>query len=82
MCVLEGPPAVDRTLDTLGSYCPIPVIRTAREVEGMEAGQILEILSDDRGVLGDIPNWCLAHGHRYLGRIEDARHYRLYLIKV
>ncbi len=82
MSLLERPPAAHRTLDTLGSYCPIPVIRTARAVGEMQSGQVLELLSDDRGVLGDIPDWCRAHGHEYLGRIEILRHYRLYLRKV
>jgi len=71
-----------RTLDTLGTYCPIPVLRTARILTGMKGGQILELLSDDRGVLTDIPDWCRGHGHEYLGCREEARHYRLYIRKV
>jgi TusA-related sulfurtransferase len=80
--LLDTPPRADQTLDTLGSYCPIPVIRTARAIEKMQCGQVLELLSDDRGVLGDIPDWCRSHGHQYLGRVDEARHYRLYLRKV
>jgi len=48
----------------------------------MKGGQILELLSDDRGVLTDIPDWCRGHGHEYLGCREEARHYRLYIRKV
>ncbi len=72
----------DRTLDTLGTYCPIPVLRTARMLAQMNGGQILELLSDDRGVLADIPDWCRGHGHEYLGCREEARLYRLYIRKV
>jgi len=48
----------------------------------MSGGQILELLSDDRGVLVDIPDWCRGHGHEYLGCREEARHYRLYIRKL
>jgi len=71
----------DKTLDTLGTYCPIPVLRTARALAAMNQGQILELLADDRGVLADIPDWCLGHGHHFLGYEEEGRHYRLYIRK-
>lgn len=71
----------DRILDTLGTYCPIPVLRTARILAEMKSGEILELLSDDRGVLTDIPDWCHGHGHQYLGCREEARAYRLSIRK-
>ncbi len=79
---LQESPAVHHTLDTRGSYCPIPVIRTARRVEDMTVGEVLELLSDDRGVLADIPDWCLSHGHTYLGHRQESGWYCLYLRKV
>ena len=72
----------DRTLDTLGTYCPIPVLRTASTLAEMNDGQVLELLSDDRGVLADIPDWCRGHGHEYLGCREENRLYRLFIRKV
>ncbi len=74
-------PAPHRVLDVLGYFCPIPVIRTSRAVGEMAPGQVLEILSDDRGVLADIPDWCAAHGHHYLGHRAEGRAYRLLVRK-
>ena len=79
---LDKEPASDQTLDTLGTYCPIPVIRTARAMDEMNHGQVLELLSDDRGVLVDIPDWCTGHGHEFLGYVCVEHSYRLYLRKV
>ncbi|MFQ5670680.1 MAG: sulfurtransferase TusA family protein [Acidobacteriota bacterium] len=74
-------PRPDRVLDVLGYYCPIPVIRTDRMLKSMPAGQVLELLSDDRGVLADIPDWCAGHQHEYLGHRQEGRRYHLFIRK-
>jgi TusA-related sulfurtransferase len=71
----------DRRLDTVGYYCPIPVIRTGRVVDEMKPGETLEIVSDDRGALADIPDWCASRGHDYLGRRDEDGEYHLYIRK-
>lgn len=72
---------VDRMLDTVGTYCPVPVIRTARAIAEMRSGEILELIADDRGVLADIPDWCAGHGHAFLGQRTEGTVYHLYLQK-
>jgi tRNA 2-thiouridine synthesizing protein A len=68
---------VDRILDTVGLYCPIPIVRTGEAMRGMQRGQRLEILSDDRVILIDLPAWCRAHGHEYEGACEEEGVWRL-----
>jgi TusA-related sulfurtransferase len=70
-----------RTVDALGLYCPMPIIRTAEAIMGMRAGEVLEVLSDDRVVLIDMPAWCLSTRHEYLGFREDGPGWRLYVRK-
>ena len=36
----------------------------------LRAGEILELVADDRVVLIDLPNWCRSWGHEYLGNEE------------
>jgi len=43
----------------------------------MLRGERLEILSDDRVILIDLPAWCRAHGHDYEGAIEEDGVWRL-----
>ncbi len=78
---MTGLPQADRVVDAVGLFCPIPVIRTGRAVSEMRAGEVLELIADDRGVLVDIPDWCTGHGHAYLGHRTEARVYHLYLRK-
>jgi len=71
------PPGVDRVIDTVGLYCPVPIVRTGEAMRGMLRGERLEILSDDRVILIDLPAWCRAHGHDYEGAIEEDGVWRL-----
>jgi len=66
----------DLTIDTVGLFCPVPIIRTAEAVKRIAAGSVLEVISDDRVILIDMPAWCRSTGHRYLGarRSDDAFH--------
>jgi TusA-related sulfurtransferase len=72
-----APPGVDRVIDTVGLYCPVPIVRTGEAMRGMRRGERLEILSDDRVILIDLPAWCRAHGHDYEGAIEEDGVWRL-----
>ncbi len=67
------------TLDTLGLYCPLPIIRTSERIASMGPREILEVVSDDRVILEDMPAWCLSTGHEYLGYREGAREWRLFV---
>lgn len=80
---LQAPPGLrgDIILDTIGLYCPIPIIRTAEKIKTLSTGQVLEILSDDRVILIDMPAWCLSTGHAYLGFAQQETGWRLYVRK-
>lgn len=65
------PDRVDRVIDTTGLYCPVPIVRTGEAIRAMRVGDRLEILSDDRVILIDLPAWCRAHGHLYEGGREE-----------
>jgi len=69
----------DATLDCLGLYCPMPIVQTAQRIKEVPVGEILEVLSDDRGIERDMPAWCQATGQEYLGLEKDAGEYRVYV---
>jgi TusA-related sulfurtransferase len=68
-------------LDTVGLYCPVPIIRTSERIGTMEPGDVLEVLSDDRVILIDMPSWCLSTGNGYLGYREERGQWRLFVRK-
>jgi tRNA 2-thiouridine synthesizing protein A len=69
------------TIDTLGLYCPVPIIRTAEAIRRIAAGSVLEVVSDDRVILIDMPAWCRSMGHVYLGARHDAGAFHLFVRK-
>ncbi len=46
---------VDKTVDYTGIKCPMPVLKTKKELKGMSSGQVLEVIADDVGAKKDIP---------------------------
>ena len=48
----------DETLDCVGLYCPMPIVKTASKVREMEPGQVLEVVADDKGIKSDMPAWA------------------------
>ena len=54
------------TLDARRLLCPLPVIRTQDKVKQLKAGDQLEVICTDPGVMQDIPTWCRINGHTVL----------------
>ena len=71
----------DQQLDCQGLSCPMPILKLAKEIKGMESGKVLELLGTDPGSKSDIPKWCEKTGNEYLGDEEDAGVYKFYIRK-
>ncbi len=61
----------DEQLDTLGMFCPMPIIMTSKRIKQLEVGKVLEVLSDDEGIKQDMPAWCETTGQEFLGLEEE-----------
>ena len=48
----------DYVLDTSGTNCPLPIIKTKKELNGMKIGETLKMISTDPGAVGDIKSLC------------------------
>ncbi|MFI5261299.1 MAG: sulfurtransferase TusA family protein [Candidatus Limnocylindrales bacterium] len=57
-------PAVTRTIDARGSYCPGPLMELIRGIREAQVGDVLAVLSSDSGSKLDIPKWVAKAGHR------------------
>ncbi|MFD0589622.1 sulfurtransferase TusA family protein [Paenibacillus sp. GCM10027627] len=69
---------VDVSLDCIGLACPMPIVRTKKAMDGMAAGQVIEIQATDKGSLADLQSWSKKAGHDFLGSMEEGgvlRHY-------
>ena len=56
----------DKELDTSGLNCPLPIIKAKKEINTMDAGQILKIISTDPGAVMDFESFASQTGNEIL----------------
>lgn len=61
----------DKVLDAKGLACPMPIVKTRKEMKDMESGQVLEILATDKGAKADMTAWAKSGGHELLDIQEE-----------
>jgi len=71
----------DQSLDCVGLYCPMPIVKTAQRIKQLKPGEVLEIVADDKGIKKDMPAWCEATGHEFLGMEEAGGEIKVYVKK-
>ena len=71
----------DKTLDCMGLYCPMPIVKTAQKLKELKTGEILEVVADDKGIKQDMPAWCESTGHECLGMEEKGAEIKVYVKK-
>ena len=62
----------DKVLDAKGLACPMPIVKTRKEMKEMESGQVLEILATDKGAKADLVAWAKSGGHELLDSQENG----------
>ena len=71
----------DKTLDCVGLYCPMPIVKTAQKIKELKKAEVLEVVADDKGIKQDMPAWCQTTGNEFLGVEEDGGEIRVYVKK-
>jgi tRNA 2-thiouridine synthesizing protein A len=72
----------NRTLDCIGLYCPMPVLKTRQEIDKLALGEILEVLADDPAAEEDIKAWAKRAGQRIIEVGETQEGMRFLIQKV
>lgn len=70
-----------KSLDCTGLFCPMPIVQTKRELDGMNPGEILEITADDPGFEKDLPAWCQMSGEKFLELKKEGSILKGYVMK-
>ena len=71
----------DQSLDCMGLYCPMPIVKTAERIKQLKKGEVLEVVADDKGIKHDMPAWAQATGNEYLGVEEAGEEIKVYVRK-
>ncbi len=72
---------VQKSVDARGTACPGPLLAAKKAIAEIGSGDIMEILSADEGTKKDIPKWANKKGHEYMGTVEEAGYFKIYMKK-
>jgi len=61
---------MERIIDAQFMKCPLPVLRAARALRSMAAGEKLRVLATDPVALGDFRDFCRVSGHALVATSE------------
>jgi tRNA 2-thiouridine synthesizing protein A len=60
-----------KTLDYTGLRCPMPVLKTKKELKNINSGEVIEVIADDIGAKKDIPAMLNKTGNELVEIRED-----------
>ena len=60
-----------KTIDARGAFCPGPLMELIAAIKLVEIGDEVEVLSSDKGSVGDIPEWIKKVKHEMVGVTEE-----------
>jgi len=62
----------DKELDARGLNCPLPILRTKKMLNTMEAGETLKVVSTDPGSVKDMEAFCNQTGNEMVSSGEEG----------
>jgi tRNA 2-thiouridine synthesizing protein A len=68
-------------IDTRGTFCPVPIIRTSDAIRNLHSGGVVEVISDDPAIEYDMPAWCRSTGHSIRDMRRDGNVFRYLVVK-
>ena len=71
---------INKEIDCVGYFCPMPIAMTKEGIDDIEIGQILKIEADDPAAEEDIKRWAKRTGHNLL-KFEKKGNILKFIIK-
>lgn len=72
----------DLELDCKGLSCPMPVLKTKKELDKMNVGQVLKMISTDAGSKSDVSALIKRTGHELLDVQEAGKEFTFFIKKM
>ena len=72
----------DVVLDLKGLLCPMPVVKLQLAAKKLQAGQIVEGVATDPGVMADIPAWARTSGNEVIKMQREGKVVRFFVRRV
>lgn len=62
---------IAKTVDARGLACPMPIVRAKKGIATLNAGEIMELLTTDKGSGNDLKAWVKSGGHELAENREE-----------
>ncbi|HLC15078.1 MAG TPA: sulfurtransferase TusA family protein [Thermodesulfovibrionia bacterium] len=72
----------DVELDCKGLSCPMPVLKTKKQLDTMQVGQVLKMISTDAGSKSDVSALVKRTGHELVNVQEAGREFTFFIKKM
>ncbi len=72
----------DQELNCSGMACPMPILKTKKEVDSLQVGQVLKMIATDPGSLPDVQAWTSKTGQELVGHEQDGAKFTFYIKRV
>ncbi|PAD37148.1 sulfurtransferase TusA family protein [Terribacillus saccharophilus] len=72
----------DKVLDAKGLACPMPIVKTKKAINELNAGDVLEVHATDKGAKADLSAWAKSGGHDLLQDTEEDGVLKFWIKKV
>jgi tRNA 2-thiouridine synthesizing protein A len=59
-------------VDARGSFCPGPLMELIAAMKMSQVGDVIELLSSDKGSAADVPEWIHKVGHEMLDTTQQG----------
>ncbi len=69
-----------KIIDVSGLSCPDPIIALQNALRELKKGEIIRLISTDRGSYYDIPTWIRINKHLLINQSEENKKY-VFLVK-
>lgn len=68
-------------LDVQGLQCPLPILKTKKSLLEIQSGQILKVITTDKGSQQDMASFCSMTGHQLLNTSTEGNTYSFWIRK-
>ncbi|HUC93736.1 MAG TPA: sulfurtransferase TusA family protein [Paenibacillus sp.] len=72
----------DLVVDTKGMACPMPIVKAKKALDGLQPGQVMEVLSTDKGSVNDFQAWVKQTKHELMKHEEENGVYKFFVKKI
>ena len=72
-------PEHQHLVDATGLTCPLPILRAKKTLSIMASGEVLQIITTDRGAVRDFQAFCRQTGNTLLAQFDETERVVHYL---